>query len=58
MLTLVRGDSVQVVELLALPERRGPAPEAQSCYRVLDGPAQIPIAPASINDAAEGDLQP
>jgi len=28
---------VKVIEILALPERRGPASEAQSCYRVLDG---------------------
>lgn len=27
---------VRVVELVALPGRRGPASEAQSCYRVLD----------------------
>lgn len=27
---------VRVIEILALPTRRGPATEAQSCYRVLD----------------------
>lgn len=50
---------VCAIEVLALPERRGPAPEAQSCYRVLDGPAQIPLAaPPANNHAAKGDLQP
>ncbi|CAH0498594.1 RNA-binding S4 domain-containing protein [Novosphingobium sp. CECT 9465] len=28
---------VRVIEVLTLPERRGPAVEAQGCYRVLDG---------------------
>ncbi|MCL6249936.1 S4 domain-containing protein [Altererythrobacter sp. KTW20L] len=28
--------TVRVIEILALPERRGPASEAQTCYRVLD----------------------
>lgn len=36
ILTLPRGSAVMVVEILALPERRGPPAEAQSCYRVLD----------------------
>ena len=36
VLTLPLQRKVLVVELLALPDRRGPAPEAQSCYRVLD----------------------
>ena len=36
--------SVKVIEILALPNRRGPAPEAQACYRVLDGPAPSPLA--------------
>src|SRR5262245_41454916 len=49
---------VRVVEVLALPTRRGPAPEAQSCYRELDAPGDLPIAAANRNDAAKGDLQP
>ncbi len=36
VLTLPLARRVLVIEVLALPERRGPAPEAQSCYRVLD----------------------
>lgn len=55
---LVHGGAVRVIELLALPTRRGPAPEAQSCYRVLDAPADLPLAAAIANHAAKGDLQP
>lgn len=47
VLPLPRG--VTVVELLVLPARRGPAPEAQSCYRVLDERAANPIAAADNN---------
>ena len=53
---LMRG--VRIIELISLPERRGPAPEAQSCYRVLDEARDFPIAAANRNDAAKGDLQP
>ncbi len=35
---------VKVIELLALPDRRGPPAEALSCYRVLDEGAANPIA--------------
>lgn len=42
VLTLPRGSGVLVAEILALPERRGPPAEAQSCYRTLD---QIGRAP-------------
>jgi ribosome-associated heat shock protein Hsp15 len=58
VLTVPLGPRVRVIELLGLPTRRGPAPEAQSCYRVLDEGGAFPIAAASTNDAAEGDLQP
>lgn len=36
VLTLPLGDRVRLVEILALPERRGPPREAQACYRTLD----------------------
>ena len=36
VLTLPLGNSVKLVEILALPERRGPPREAQTCYRELD----------------------
>ncbi|MEM0935001.1 MAG: RNA-binding S4 domain-containing protein [Pseudomonadota bacterium] len=31
-LTFPQGNAIRVVEIVALPVRRGPAPEAQSCY--------------------------
>jgi ribosome-associated heat shock protein Hsp15 len=43
ILTIPLGPGVRLVEVLALPERRGPAPEAQGCYRVLDPAAQTDI---------------
>jgi ribosome-associated heat shock protein Hsp15 len=58
VLTIPLGPRVRVIELLALPVRRGPAPEAQSCYRMLDERGAFPIAAANRNEAAEGDLQP
>ncbi len=36
VLTLPLGEGVRVIALQALPQRRGPPAEAQSCYRVLD----------------------
>jgi ribosome-associated heat shock protein Hsp15 len=44
ILTMPLGQAVRVIEILALPERRGPAAEAQACYRVLDAGAPIAIA--------------
>jgi ribosome-associated heat shock protein Hsp15 len=44
VLVLPLPGSVKVIEVLRLPERRGPAIEAQSCYRVLDERSTIPIA--------------
>ena len=38
---------VLVIELHELPARRGPAEEAQSCYRVLDERRANPIAPSA-----------
>ena len=49
---------VRVIELIALPHRRGPATEARSCYRMLDESGAFPIAAANRNEAAEGNLQP
>lgn len=45
VLTLPAGDRVQVIEILALPVRRGAAREAQTCYRALDALAPFAIAP-------------
>lgn len=51
VLTLPTASGVRVIEVLALPGRRGPAPEAQSCYRVLDGRPVDPIAAGDCNNA-------
>lgn len=48
---------VSVVELLALPLRRGPAREAQAYYRMLDASEQSAIAPPKANPS-EGHALP
>lgn len=59
VLVLPLAHGVRVIEIVSLPVRRGPAPEAQACYRPLDETRNIPIAAAGIiNHAAEEDLQP
>jgi ribosome-associated heat shock protein Hsp15 len=40
---------VSVIELITLPERRGPPAEAQGCYRVLDAAGGNPIAAGENN---------
>ena len=57
-LTLPHGQSVRIIQLLALPVRRGPAAEAQSCYLALDGDSDFPLGAPQRTTAAEGDLQP
>jgi ribosome-associated heat shock protein Hsp15 len=52
VLTLPQGRSVLVVEILALPVRRGPAVEARSCYRVLDAGGSFAIAEQKSPEAA------
>ncbi|RDC61128.1 hypothetical protein HME9302_02347 [Alteripontixanthobacter maritimus] len=52
VLTLMLGNEVRVLELLALPNRRGPAAEARSHYRVLDASGQSDLA-APDTDSAE-----
>lgn len=39
VLTFPLHDHVRVLRVEALPERRGPAPEAQACYTDLSAPA-------------------
>jgi len=46
MLVVPLHNGVKVIEVVTLPARRGPAPEAQGCYRVLDGSPPTPLAPA------------
>ncbi|WP_284123863.1 RNA-binding S4 domain-containing protein [Parerythrobacter aestuarii] len=57
VLTLPRGKSVAVVQLLTLPERRGPPAEAQSCYRTLDPTGETAIAKDNSQDI-KGNLSP
>ncbi len=35
LITLAQDDRIRVVRVLKLPDRRGPAPEAQQCYEDL-----------------------
>lgn len=51
VLTIPLGRAVRVIELLSLPQRRGPAPEAQACYRVLDAGATSPLAEPQSDNA-------
>lgn len=44
VLVLPLPGGIKVIEILAIPDRRGPASEAQSCYRVLDERPAMPIA--------------
>jgi len=36
VLVLPLGGGVRVIEIVTIPMRRGPVPEAQACYRQLD----------------------
>jgi ribosome-associated heat shock protein Hsp15 len=42
VLTLPLKSRVLVIEILALPARRGPAEEARACYRELDASGSSP----------------
>ncbi len=44
ILTIPVGNSVRVIELLALPDRRGPAGQAALCYRMLDRQGESALA--------------
>ena len=44
-LTVPLPGGVQVITLITLPTRRGPAAEAQGCYRTLDRNGESAIAP-------------
>jgi ribosome-associated heat shock protein Hsp15 len=57
LLVMPSPTGVLAAQILALPHRRGPASEAKSCYRVLDGQAVNPIA-GTEQPAAEGSLLP
>ena len=36
VLTIPLGNQIRLVEIVAMPERRGPPRDAQACYRELD----------------------
>mgnify|MGYP003391881063 CR=1 FL=1 len=38
------GDRVDVIRLISLPTRRGPAPEAQACYELVERLNLAPLA--------------
>ena len=57
VLTIPLGSAVRLVEVLALPDRRGPAREAQACYRVLDRSGETDLGePQEIT--IQGDARP
>lgn len=57
VLTIPWGSGVRLIEVLELPERRGAAPVAQACYRVLDHAGQSAIGPGD-QSAPEGSDRP
>ncbi|MES2491837.1 MAG: RNA-binding S4 domain-containing protein [Pseudomonadota bacterium] len=58
VLVLPVGGGVRVIEILVLPFRRGPAPEAQGCYRTLDAAGSNPIAATQTLPKLQGDSSP
>lgn len=46
VLTIPLRAGVRLIEVLALPEKRGPARDAQGCYRVLDQSSESDIGAA------------
>lgn len=57
VLTVPHGRSVRVIELLALPERRGSPSEAREHYRELDVTRQSAIAAQQEPEAERGQQQ-
>ncbi len=61
ILTVPLGPGVRLIEVLAMPEKRGPAREAQSCYRLLEAgldQAGETDKGASEPSTLEGDARP
>jgi len=58
ILVLPLPSGIRVIAIIALPIRRGPTSEAQSCYDVLDEGRPSPLAAGQISSASKGDLQP
>ena len=57
-LVLPLPQGIRIIELTAIPTRRGPAEEARSCYRVLDETRAYPIAAQKFEAFNEGDPPP
>ena len=57
VLTVFTPGGVRVIEILTLPERRGPASEAQACYRTLDAHGVNLIAAQPNEPCLKEDLQ-
>ncbi len=51
VLVLPTQRGVRVIEVLALPERRGPAPEAQACYHLIEPATTAPATAIGATDA-------
>ena len=54
VLTIPRKSGVAIIRIEALPERRGPPAEAQSCYSLLDRAGQDPLADPPETNGAQG----
>ena len=57
ILVVPLSQGVRVVEIVAIPARRGPPVEAQACYRPLDEPRPAPLAAAQ-EDTFQGTSPP
>ena len=57
ILTIPLGANVRLIEVLAIPERRGPARDAQACYRMLDQTGETDIGAGSQLNI-QGDARP
>lgn len=55
VLTLPLNQGIRVIELTAMPTRRGPAEEARNCYRLLDAASNFAIAPGQRVDSKRED---
>ncbi|PLK27197.1 RNA-binding S4 domain-containing protein [Novosphingobium sp. TH158] len=58
VMTLPMRSGVRVIEICDMPRRRGPATEAQACYRVLDDHSPKPIAAPQTKQDTEGEFEP
>ena len=60
VLVIPLAGQVRVIEILMLPTRRGPAAEAQACYRTLDAAPAILIAAqaTAFTQPAPGKIRP